>query len=161
MATHLYLYAGRGVFRRQFPLSRYDRAVQRAVRSWLSWLPPRRPTSIVSRRRCAALEEIAARLEAAAAAPGLHQQLLVLKATGHLEAGERAPALSTARGVLDWAVTHGEPLLAGRTRNMLGLVHWRLGDLPQALELFAQAREAGGAVGDAFYLAEARRIRGT
>src|SRR5690606_34831382 len=99
--------------------------------------------------RAAAQAEIDARLGGAGLAPALHHQLQLLKATGHMEAGELAPALATARAVLTWAVTEDETLIAGRTRNMLGLMHWRLGDLPQALELFTAARKAGEAVGDA------------
>lgn len=98
--------------------------------------------------RPAALREIEARLKADDATPSLHHQLLMLKATGHLETGELAPALSTARTVLNWAVTYDETLLAGRTRNMLGLVYWRLGDLPQALEMFETARTNGDAAAD-------------
>lgn len=99
--------------------------------------------------RAAAQTEIAARLDEAGLSPALHNQLLLLKATGHMEAGELAPALSTARAVLTWAVTQDETLIAGRTRNMLGLMHWRLGDLPQALELFTAARKNGETVNDA------------
>ena len=80
--------------------------------------------------RAAAQTEIDARLGEVGLAPELHSQLRLLRATGHMEAGELAPALATAREVLTWAVMENEALIAGRTRNMLGLMHWRLGDLP-------------------------------
>lgn len=98
--------------------------------------------------RAVAVAEIDARLEEAELSPGLRHQLLLLKATGYMETGELAPALSTARAVLTWAVTQNETLIAGRTRNMLGLLHWRLGDLPQALEMFTAARKNGEAVNE-------------
>ena len=99
--------------------------------------------------RAAAQTEINARMDEAGLAPGLYNQLRLLKATGLMEAGELATALTTAREVLTWAVTADETLIAGRTRNMLGLMHWRLGDLPQALELFTAARKNGETVSDA------------
>lgn len=93
--------------------------------------------------------EVEARLEAGDASPLHQQQLLLIKATAHMEAGELAPALSLSHSVLTWAVTENEILIAGRARNMLGLIHWRLGDLPQGLEMFTAARKNGEAVNDA------------
>lgn len=99
--------------------------------------------------RAAAQTEIDARLGEVGLAPELHSQLRLLRATGHMEAGELALALATAREILTWAVTESKTLIAGRTRNMLGLMHWRLGDLPQALGLFTAARKNGETVSDA------------
>lgn len=90
--------------------------------------------------REAARREIAARLEASELSPRSRHELQLLQATAHLETAELAPALTTARAVMVWAEANEEPLIAGRAQNMLGLIHWRLGDLPQALEMFTAAR---------------------
>ncbi|MCC6414317.1 MAG: hypothetical protein IT582_00180 [Opitutaceae bacterium] len=62
----------------------------------------------------AARAEIETRLAEAGLSPSFRHQLLLLKATGHLETGELAPALATARAVLIWAVAENETLTAGR-----------------------------------------------
>lgn len=93
--------------------------------------------------------EVKGRLEAPELAPAFRHQLLLIQATGHLEAGELAAALSTARTVLNWALAQGDALLAGRSHNLLGLMYWRLGDSASALDMFAQARKDAETAGEA------------
>lgn len=87
-----------------------------------------------------ARREIEARLGAGDLSPRRRHELLLLLATAQLETAELGPALTTTRAIMTWAETNGESLIAGRAQNMLGLIHWRLGDLPPALEMFTAAR---------------------
>lgn len=87
-----------------------------------------------------ASREVEARLAQPDLLPAHRQELLFLRATVCLETAQLAGALETGRAVAATAEANGELKLLARVHNLLGLTHWRLGDLPQALEMFSAAR---------------------
>ena len=87
-----------------------------------------------------ASQEVEARLKQADLSPELRHELLFLRASVFLETAQLAAALETGRAIAAHADASGDFKLLARIGNLLGLTHWRLGDLPQALERFSAAR---------------------